>query len=397
MVRGELATSEAPATLQGKDAIATTLFAFATASFLVALDRAIFSPLLPEMAADLDTTVGRAGLGVTAYVLPYGFFQLLFGPLGDRIGRVQVTRWCFLVFAVGTGLAAFAPSLGTLILLRAATGMCAAAVIPLALAYIGDVIPYESRQRAITNLMGATSTGNALSTAVGGILGSFVSWRAVFGLYGLIAIVVSAVFFRLPAPKPPIRDGSSSSMNYRAVLAQRPARLVYGLVALEGVVVLGAFTYLGSYLRERFALDYFVIGLILACYGIGILCTSRIFFPRVFRRFPEQRLTLFGGIFLGIGYLSLAELPIWQLTPLPIFIAGIGFALLHSTLQTRATEFAPGARGSAVSLFVFCAFAGGGLGSAGFGWVVGAHGYEPVLVFSGLLMLFVGTYAALKW
>jgi predicted MFS family arabinose efflux permease len=377
--------------------VATTLLAFATASFLVALDRAIFSPLLPDMAADLHTSVGRVGLGVTAYVLPYGFFQLVFGPLGDRIGRVQVTRWCFLVFALGTGLSAVAPSLATLLLLRAATGMCAAAVIPLALAYIGDAVPYESRQGAITNLMGATSTGSALSTAVGGVIGSFISWRAVFALYGVIAVVVAAIFFRLPAPKPAHVSGSGSTFRFREVLSNRQAQLVYALVAIEGIVVLGAFTYLGAYLRDKFDLAYFVIGLILSCYGLGTLLTSRLVFPMIRGRSTERQLVLVGGLLLGVAYVALAPLSWWPLAPIPMLLMGIGFALFHSTLQTRATELAPGARGTAVSLFAFSLFVGGGLGSAGFGLLVESRGYNPVLILSGALMFVIGIIAATRW
>ncbi len=383
--------------MRPRDAVATTLLAFGIASFLVALDRAIFSPLLPEMASDLDTSIGRAGLGVTAYVLPYGLFQLVFGPLGDRIGRVRVTRYCFAVFALGTGLGAFVPSLATLLILRAATGVCAAAVIPLALAYIGDAVPYASRQRAITNLMGATSTGNAMSTAVGGVIGSLVSWRAVFGLYGVIALAVAAVFFRLPAPKPVRESGAASPFQYRNLLALRRAQLVYGLVGIEGIVVLGAFTYAGAFFRESFDLDYSLIGLVLACYGGGTLLTSRVLFRLFGKRFSERQLVLAGGLLLGVAYLSLIPLPVWWLGPASMIVMGVGFAMIHSTLQTRATELAPGARGTAVSLFAFSAFVGGGIGSAGFGWIVGTSGYDPFLVISGALMVFIGVVAYIFW
>jgi predicted MFS family arabinose efflux permease len=283
-----------------------------------------------------------------------------------------------------------------LLALRAATGLCAAAVIPLGLAYIGDKVPYGSRQRAITNLMSATATGGAMSTAVGGILGSIVSWRMVFVLYGVIAMVIAAFFFRLPV-EPPQRTGKAPTWQFREVLADSRARLIYALVAIEGVVVLGAFTYLGSYLRDEFGIEYFLIGLILACYGLGTLMTSKLLFPSILRGVTERSLVLFGGIALGVAYLALAPLPVWPLTIPPMLLMGMGFAMFHSTLQTRTTELAPHARGTAVSLFAFCAFVGGGIGSAGFGWMVEASGYGPFLVVSGLLMLAIGVVAFLNW
>src|SRR5690349_7845862 len=80
------------------------LMALSGATFFVSLDRAVFAPLLPAMAHDLHATVGAAGQAVTAYTLLYGLFQLVYGPLADRIGKVAVVRWCVLVFALGSGL-----------------------------------------------------------------------------------------------------------------------------------------------------------------------------------------------------------------------------------------------------------------------------------------------------
>ena len=81
----------------------------AAAAFLVSLDRSIFAPLLPAIARDLQTTIGIAGLAVTAYVMPYGLFQLFYGPVADRAGKIAVVRWAVLVFAAGTALCGLAP------------------------------------------------------------------------------------------------------------------------------------------------------------------------------------------------------------------------------------------------------------------------------------------------
>lgn len=396
--RPALATSsggEAGETGAGGGSVRITLFAFSGASFLVSLDRAIFAPLLPALARDLGTTVGGAGLAVTAYVLPYGLCQLFYGPLGDRLGRIAVVRWCFVVFALGTGLSALATNLPALILLRAATGAAAAAVIPLALAFIGDAVPYERRQGSIATLMGTTSLGGALSTAVGGLLGALISWRAVFGLYGVISLVTAALLFRLPAARPVV-PGVASGQAYGAVLRLRRAQLLYLLVALEGAVVLGAFTYLGAYFEETYGLGYLAIGLILACYGGGTLLASRLF-TRLGSRLGEADRVLVGGILLAGGYLALLPLQVWQLAPLPLLGMGIGFALFHSTLQTRATELVPTARGTAVAVFAFALFVGGSIGTAGFGWLATAHGYDPLLLVAGLGMLGVAGLARGSW
>jgi len=371
-------------------AVRAGLLAFSAAAFLVSLDRAIFAPLLPALARDLGTTVGGAGLAVTAYVLPYGLCQLVYGPLGDRLGRVAVLRWCFVVFAVGTGLSALAPGLAALIGLRAATGAAAAAVIPLGLAFIGDAVPYGRRQGAIAALMGVTSLGSALSTAAGGFLGSLVSWRAVFALYGVGSLVISALLFRLPASRPAAPEAARP--RYGDLLRLRPARRLYALVALEGTVVLGAFTYLGAFLEARFGLGYLAIGVVLACYGVGTLVASRLF-ARFGARLPESSRLLAGGLLLAAGYLALLPLRPWPLVALPLLGMGVGFALFHSTLQTRATELVPAARGTAVAVFAFCLFVGGAAGTAAFGWLVTAAGFTPLLLVAGVTLLAITALA----
>src|SRR5439155_12953143 len=144
--------------------------------------------------------------------------------------------WAMLLFAVGTGLCGAAGSLLALDVLRALTGVFAAATIPLALAYIGDAVPYEGRQAAIANFMGATSLGNALSTAVGGIVGQFLSWRALFAFYGVGALAVTAVMVRLAsdppkAPDAPLPPGgwTATWSRYVRVLAVDRARFLYVL------------------------------------------------------------------------------------------------------------------------------------------------------------------------
>lgn len=374
------------------------LIALSSAAFLVTLDRAIFAPLLPALAHDLHGSISATGLAVTFYVIPYGLFQLLYGPLGDRIGKVAVVRWAMLFFAVGTGLCAVATGLPMLYVLRATTGACAAAVIPMALAHIGDVVPYGRRQAAIAGLMGIVSLGSVLSTAVGGVVGNFLSWRGLFALYGVGSLAVTLLLFRTPGGAPAQRASDTRSwQRYLAVLEVGRARHLYLLVALEGVFVTGGFTYLGAYLRERFGLSYLVIGLILACYAGGTLLTSRSVLRHRPLKIGETQLVVAGGICLASGFLVLAPLPLWALAPLPIIVMGGGFACFHSTLQTRATELLPGLRGTAVALFAFSLFLGGGLGTAALGWVLTWSSYPLLLAISGGGMLLVTLYARLVW
>src|SRR5512137_268796 len=74
------------------------------AGFVVMADSWVVSPILPAIAHSLKIEPVRAGLIITAYMLPFGLFQLLCGPLADRYGKRQVITLSMTFCTVGTGL-----------------------------------------------------------------------------------------------------------------------------------------------------------------------------------------------------------------------------------------------------------------------------------------------------
>src|SRR5438067_1769499 len=138
----------------------------------------ILDPLLKILAGprEFHVPLEAANRTVWAYALPYGLCQLLYGPLGDRLGKVRVMAFTFTLCAVGTFASAFVPSdpkygLNALILLRFLTGGVAAAIIPLSIAYIGDKFPPERRQVTLGQFMSALMLGAVFSGPIGGLFG----------------------------------------------------------------------------------------------------------------------------------------------------------------------------------------------------------------------------------
>lgn len=390
-------TDERVAAAQGEQgAVATTaqvtqrrlLLALGAAIFMINLDSRVVTPLLPTIADDLGTTVAHAGWLVTAYVLPYGLFQLVYGPLSDRLGKVRVVAGAMIFFSLGTALCGLPPSLNAIIVLRFLTGVAAAAVFPLTLAYVGDTVPYAERQATIAILATSSAAAAAFSTAVGGLIATVVSWRFVFPFFGIISGVVTVALLALrrgeirltpPVPRPRPRAQFAAALRAPLMLP------LLVLVCLEGAIYNGAFTYLGGFLHERFALGVLTIGLILAGAGVAQLGAARVL-ARLVRRIGERRMVLAGGLLMGAAYLTAVIVPAWPLFLLPILCAGVGFVVCHSTLQTRATETFPASRGTAVALFAFSLFLGNGVGTAVVGVFVDTLGYVPALLGSGVLL-----------
>jgi predicted MFS family arabinose efflux permease len=353
------------------------------AIFVVSLDSRVITPLLPAIAEEFDASIGRTGLIVTAYLLPYGLFQLLYGPVADRIGRIRVISVTLGGFAIGCALCAVAPSLNSLVVLRFLTGVTAAAVFPLTLTYIGDTVPYDRRQAAIGLTIMAASMGQVLSSAIGGFLAAAVSWRAIFAIDGLIALVITVAILRQPLTRvrPPgaIR---SAFTPYRVVLEDRRHALFYALIFVEGAITLGSFAYFGALLRERDGFSFTAIGVLVALFGVGSLVIGRYIGP-VARKIGEQRMIAFGGAGVVVGY-GLATLqPAIVFFSISMILMGTTFMLMHSTLQTRATELAPTARATGISLFAFSLFLGSSLGAFLTAQSIDLFGYNETMLLLG--------------
>ena len=76
------------------------------AGFIVMADNWVVSPLLPSIAHTIGVQPARAGILIAAYMLPFGLFQLLYGPLADRFGKLRVVGFSLVFFTVATGLCA---------------------------------------------------------------------------------------------------------------------------------------------------------------------------------------------------------------------------------------------------------------------------------------------------
>jgi len=361
---------------------------------MVSLDARVVAPLLPAIAHDFHTSIGRAGYVVSAYMLPYGVFQLAYGPLADRFGKVRVSVFAMAAFSLGTALCGAFASCSATLLLRAITGAAAAALIPLTIAYIGDTVPYARRQAALAMLMASSGAAQALSVSIGGTIAAVLSWRAIFPILGVLSALVT---LRLAVcAKREVRVNlpeGARRPRYRDAL-QSPLLPILFLVAFECCLFSGGFPYLSGLLEQRFHLGTLAIGLLLGLAGVSQLVTARLL-PRLLLRLSERELLLFGGGLMGSAFLLGAWAPAVSWVAVACALVGAGFSLCHSTIQTRATEAFPGGRSTSLALFAFSLFLGSALGSVGFGALLERVGYSATFGSAGLL-LFVFTALSLK-
>jgi predicted MFS family arabinose efflux permease len=364
------------------------------AGFFVMADNWVVSPLLPTIAADVHVPVTQAGLLIAAYMLPFGLFQLVFGPVADRFGKIRTITVTLAVFGVVTMAGALMSTLGGLATVRALTGIAAASTIPVSLAVIGDVVPLLHRQRAIGTFLGIAFLGQGLSMAFGGAIAAATSWRGVFLIYGLGALVIAGVLARRGAglPATPRVTGGSVFAPHKRLLGQWHSLRVYLVVLGEGVFILGTFSYLGALLHERHGLGPLGTGLALTAYGAASVILGR-YSGRISARVGLVNLIGAGLVVGGAAVLLISRFASLPLSVVLIFALGSAFILAHSSLLTIATELSVGHNGVSMSLVAFALMGGGALGTTLAGRVIATDGYTTFLVVWGGCLALVGVAA----
>jgi predicted MFS family arabinose efflux permease len=334
------------------------------AAFASGFSLRISDPLLPQVALEFGTSIGAASTIVTAYAIPYGLTQAFSGSLGDRFGKCQAVTGTCLLSCLIVLLCGFSQSLPQLAIARFVCAPAAATIVPLGMAYVGDVVPYERRQPTLARFLAGQMTGMIAGQIAGGVIGDHFGWRTVFFVlavvFGVAGGALMTQFGSNPWTRPLKRSAESRPglvADYGKLIKSRWALFLCAAVFCEGAIFFGGFTYISADMHDRFALNFSVIGGVVAGFGVGsILFAMSV--HRLVGRLGQRGLVIGGGLVVMAAYAMLAGAPVWQTAPLATAMLGFGYYMLHNTLQTNATQMLPEARGTAVAAFSSALFLG---------------------------------------
>jgi MFS transporter, DHA1 family, multidrug resistance protein len=204
-------TALSPATAAPRPAFIALMAAlFATIAF--AIDAML--PAMPAIAADLaPETPNRAALVLSAFVLGMGLGTFLAGPVSDAIGRRITILWGLAVFAAGSVLAAFAPTMEVLLLARVVQGLGAAGPRVASIALVRDLYAGPRMAQVVSFTMMVFMIVPAAAPAIGQAILQVADWRAIFWAFCVFASVIAAWFWAVqpetlpPAARRPLRVG----------------------------------------------------------------------------------------------------------------------------------------------------------------------------------------------
>ena len=361
-------TLHSPLTLAHRQSI--LLLSFATFSSMVV--QRICDAMLPELAQVFSVSLGQAAQVVSVFAMVYGAAQLLYGPMGDRLGKFRVVTYATLACSLGSVMAVFATSLGMLVVARMMVALGAAAIIPLAMAWVGDIAPHDQLQETLARVGLGSTLGIVGGQLLGGLLTDTLGWRWAFGFTAVLFTVVGALLHinwrsqqLLAATAEPALDDPITRPGFVAqaltIITGPWSRVVLAVAFFEGATGFGVLAVWASHLHNALGLSLTSAGTIVALFGLGgvaYMATAR----HLINRLGQAGLTKLGAGMVGLAALVVAFTPYWVLALPACLMGGFGFFMLHNTLQANAAQMAPTARGTAVSLFAASLFLGQSVG-----------------------------------
>lgn len=354
----------------------------------------ICDAMLPALTSEFASSNKAVSATITAYAMAYGFFQLFGAAIGERIGKVRMIAVTCTIAGLISTATALASSLLALVVLRAAAGIAFAGVIPLSIAVVGDLVPYERRQGTLARFMLGSILGVILGQFLGGAITEALGWRYAFMIIGVGAMLAGGVLIgqsrhvRLPHHDPVLATASFYA-NLGAVLRSPWARLILIVATIEGFLVFGSFAFVPLNLHNSLGLSMTASSVVGLCFGLGAISYS-VLAMHAARRFGERVIVIGGSGLLAMAFflLMLHLGAAWAFVA--CYFVGLGFYMLHGTLQTHASQLHPTARGPAMGLFALLLFAGQSLGAASGAWLIEFAGFYWLFGIASLGLLALG-------
>ncbi|HEY1720561.1 MAG TPA: MFS transporter [Magnetospirillaceae bacterium] len=326
--------------------VALVLFALAMGGFAIGTTEFATMSLLPYMATGLSIDEPTAGHVISAYALGVVVGAPLLSVLAARIARRKLLLILMVVFVIGNGLSALAPTYGLMLACRFLSGLPHGAYFGIASLVAASIVPPNRRAYAVSRVLLGVMVSTLIGIPMANWLGQAVGWRWSFGVVtaqGLLTILLIALL--APADKAEIQ---SSPWRELAALGRLQVWLALGIAAIGCGGLFAVYSYLASTLLNVTHVAPGVIPVVLACFGAGMTAGGFIV-PLV----ADRRLMPTAGGLLLWSAAAMALFPfvaanVWLIS-VDSFLIGLGTAIAV-VLQTRLMDVAQHAQRLAAAL-----------------------------------------------
>ncbi len=330
----------------------------------------------------------RVGLAMGIYGLTQGMLQIPFGMASDRFGRKRVILIGLVIFAAGSFLAAWAPTLGWLIAGRSLQG--AGAISAAVTALLADMTRDEVRTKAMALVGASIALMFALSLVLAPWLAGHIGLSGLFALTGVLVLACMATVVWGVPPEPALEAAPGSRLK-----GLKDVLMHADLLRLD----LGAFILHAVQLAMWVALPSMLVqaGLAKADHWQAYLpavLLSFVFMGGLFALEARGRLKL---AFLGsVALIGAVQTGLWWALQMPpnvwllgflLFAFFVGFNILEASQPSLASRVAPAhARGAALGVYNTVQSLGFFVGGFGGGWLAKQAGFGALFIGCAALM-----------
>ncbi|WP_019903669.1 MFS transporter [Methylobacterium sp. 77] len=322
------------------------LTALAMGGFAIGTTEFATMSLLPAFAPDLGIDAPTAGHVISAYALGVVVGAPVIAVLAAKVARRTLLVGLMVLFALGNGLSALAPSYHGMLLFRFLAGLPHGAYFGVAALVAASLVPRERRTQAVSRVILGLTIATVAGVPLANVIGQLVGWRWSFGLVAVLALM-TAVSVRLLAPLGPPAVGASALRELGALRrGQVWLTLAIGAIGFGGLF--SVYTYLASTLIDVTHASPAAIPVVLAMFGLGLTCGNLVCAWAADRALmPAAGLTLvWTAAALALYPFSVGS--VWTLAPV-VFLIGCGGGLA-TILQTRLMDVAEDAQTLAAAL-----------------------------------------------
>ncbi|MGW1162257.1 Cmx/CmrA family chloramphenicol efflux MFS transporter [Streptomyces sp. NPDC002513] len=317
--------------------LAMSIFAMGTSEFMLA-------GLLPDIASDLDVTLGTAGMLTSAFAIGMTVGAPLMAGLARNWPGGTSLLGFVLVFAAAHAVGAVTTSFPVLFATRVVAALANAGFLAVALTTAATLVPPDKKGRALAVLLSGTTVATIAGVPAGSVLGTLLGWRATF--WAVAALCLPAAFGILAGlPARRVQKDTADGPALRSEFAQlKSPRLVLAMLlgALVNAATFASFTFLAPVVTGTAGLGELWISVVLVLFGVGSFAGVTLA-----GRLSDQRPGLViavGGPLLLVGWPALAMLADQPAALLIlVFVQGALSFALGSTLITRVLYEATGA------------------------------------------------------
>ncbi|MBR7976466.1 MFS transporter [Burkholderia vietnamiensis] len=356
-------------------------------------DLLILGFMLPAITAALQLTPAQGGALVTWTLIGAVAGGILFGALSDRYGRVRVLTWTIMLFAIFTGLCAFAQGFRDLLVYRTVAGIGLGGEFGIGMALAAEAWPAAKRARVSCYVALGWQAGVLLAALLTPLLLGHIGWRGMFALGVLPALLAWALRNRLHEPVAFVRRATQPRANaFRMLVADaRTARTSVGIAILCSVQNFGYYgimIWLPTFLSKQMGFSLTKSGLWTAVTVVGMMIGVWTFGQLADRigRKPTFLLYQLGAVATVIAYARLSDptTMLWAGALMGMFVnAMVGG---YGTLMSEGYPTA--ARATAQNVLWNIGRAVGGFGPVAVGALAAHYSFQTAIaLLAGLYVL----------